>query len=175
LYLKFNNIRDLSDARYAAAAMAEWIGFGIGHEDSLNAAKIQEIIGWCAGPKIILEIAENTDATVLSSYLDVLPVDGLELLSADLIRLENVLSLSNLQIIIYGDPGVVSGDEIITHSSKSHSNANHIQQVLRETTDPGILRSANPWAISVDCFSVQDPALKNYDTWNDFFEALESA
>lgn len=173
MYLKFNNIRDLSDARYAAAAMAEWIGFGIGYEDSLNAAKIQEIIGWCAGPKIILELAENTDAKVLGSYLDVLPVDGLELYIADFYRLENELPFSGLQIILRQDAGPVPGGETVTHSN-GKGPANHIQRVQPEITDPGTLSLEYPWAISVDCFEAADPAMKNYDVWNDFFEAMET-
>ena len=51
MLIKFNNIKDLSDARYAAAAMAEWIGFSVGE---LPIQQVQEIIGWCAGPKITL-------------------------------------------------------------------------------------------------------------------------
>ena len=51
--IKFNHIQDLSDARYAAAAMAEWIGFTVG---DLPLSQVQEIIGWCAGPKLTLEL-----------------------------------------------------------------------------------------------------------------------
>ena len=42
MLLKFNNVRDLADARYAAAMMAEWIGFTVGREDSLNPKEINE-------------------------------------------------------------------------------------------------------------------------------------
>ena len=73
--IKFNHIQDLSDARYAAAAMAEWIGFTVG---DLPLSQVQEIIGWCAGPKLTLELPNRDLKDMAISWCNILPVEAIE-------------------------------------------------------------------------------------------------
>lgn len=147
--------------------MAEWIGFTVGREDSLSVGKIQEIIGWCAGPKIVLEVAENTDPAIIQSYISVLPVDAIEL---DIAQLEKYAALgetSGLQWILLGEPT----ENQTTHSHEFHSG-NHITNVSAILNNPAMVMDKEPFAISVDCVNAENPALKSYDEWSDFFEAL---
>lgn len=165
MLLKFNNIRDLSDARYAAAAMAEWIGFSVGKEDSLSVGKIQEIIGWCAGPKIVLEMDADSDATLLQSYLSVLPVDAIETTQQGKDIFSNIAA--HLDFIVLGNPQ----SNILTHNAEFSPNE-HITNVTQWLQKPNWVIEKNPWAISVDCVNSPDPALKSYDEMSDFFEVL---
>jgi hypothetical protein len=168
--IKFNNIRDLSDARYAAAMMAEWIGFTVGEADSLGAAKIQEIIGWCAGPKLILELADSVVPSTLESYMDVLPVDGLEL-SEDLFnRLQtSAFPAEFIYIFRNAENAQTTG---FTHSEVATGASNHILRIKPSAAMAGDIQNHQPFAISLDCYTAENPALKNYDSWNDFFDVL---
>ncbi len=73
--IKFNSIQDLSDARYASAAMAEWMGFAVGE---LPVDKVQEIIGWCSGPKLTLELPSVDQLETAISWCNILPIEAIE-------------------------------------------------------------------------------------------------
>jgi hypothetical protein len=171
--IKFNNIRDLDDARYAAAMMAEWIGFTVGYEDSLPVGKIQEIIGWCAGPKLILELHENTREEQVESYLNVLPVEGLECSAELAFGLTERFDNEGMQWIINGTKNIGESGRFFLHNVENNSDKQHIKRVLNPGTElPDILdEPAN--AISLNCFESPRGALKDYSAWNDFFDALE--
>ena len=171
MLLKFNNIRDLSDARYASAAMAEWIGFSVGYPDSLPVGQIQEIVSWCAGPKLILELAPDFNLGFLSDYLSMLPVDGLEF-GPELQKDIKVLNLvQNLEFIYKGN-ATQGGEGFISHSDAMVSKDGHIANVLPGTISPDALLKADPWAISLDCHPADNSALKNYDNWTSFLESI---
>ena len=55
--VKVGNINNLSDARYCAGMMVDMLGFNINEEDSENISlkKYQEITGWIAGVKHVVE------------------------------------------------------------------------------------------------------------------------
>lgn len=145
--------------------MAEWIGFTVGREDSLSVGKIQEIIGWCAGPKIVLEIAAESDITLLESYLSVLPVDAIETTQNGKDRFINIAA--DLEFIVLRSPQ----SDVLTHSEEFSPNE-HITNVTQWLHNPEWVMEKNPWAISIDCIDSPDPALKSYDEMSDFFEAL---
>ena len=163
IQIKFNNIRDLSDARYAAAAMAEWVGFTVGKHDSLSPQQIQEIIGWCSGPKLILELDPGVEVNTVLSMLDVLPVDGLEVEKS---LLDKLNLPTGIELILLGEPT----DAYLTHSITPHSN-NHICNVSQSLT-ADFVNSHNLQHISLDCFSSANPALKDYDNLTVFLEEL---
>ncbi len=56
--IKLGGITNLSDARYAAAAYAEWVGFCFipGHVRYITPMKAKEIIDWLSGPVVVAEI-----------------------------------------------------------------------------------------------------------------------
>ena len=51
-------ITNLSDARYCAGMGVDMLGFVIdpGHEDFVSAKSYQELVGWIAGPKRVIEV-----------------------------------------------------------------------------------------------------------------------
>jgi hypothetical protein len=152
--------------------MAEWIGFAVGQPDSLPAAKIQEIIGWCAGPKLILELPDSCTPEILLSYLDVLPVDGLELSSKTLARFESLPQLASLEIILTDEGVVLENRNYHTHNTSPSEAANHIQKINDPST--AFWPHGNlPVAVSLNCSNADNPALKNFDNWNDFLERMD--
>jgi len=171
LKIKFNHIRDLSDARYASALMAEWIGFSVGAEDSLSISKIQEILNWCSGPKIILELNPGSDPFVLQSYADVLPIDGFELDKEDFNKWKELPFLQNREIIVSGDYFDSVDSRIFTHNENQIPSPAHIQKLKQPIASQ--IWDAELACISLDCESAADPTMKNYDEWNSFFEELE--
>lgn len=173
MLLKFNNIRDLSDARYAAAAMAEWIGFTVGQQDSLNPAAIKEIVSWCAGPKLILEIADTTDINTILNYCSFLPVDGVEIKSEIYSKWSQNSLPKNLQIILKGTLQGNGKDDFWYTTNALTAKENHICLVNPELINLEEIALVKPKAVSLNCFDEEDGMFKNYDVWSDFIEGLQ--
>ena len=76
--IKFNNITDLADARFAASVMAELMGFSVGKAEDLSIPQIQEIINWCSGPKLTLELESTVTDSQVMTYCNALPVEAIE-------------------------------------------------------------------------------------------------
>lgn len=155
--IKFNNIRDLADARYAAAVMADYIGFSIGDENELPTSTIQEIIGWCSGPEIILEVKNAAAIEKLKALLSILPVNGLEVSANDYPAIKEAFSEQNLLWII---DAKMNGDKEFIKVSPNVEAAEKIKET-------------DPWGISMDCFESVSTGIKDFSDWNVFFETLE--
>lgn len=160
MLIKFNNIKDLSDARYAAAAMAEWIGFTVGE---LPIQQVQEIIGWCAGPKITLEVSNPETLETVQSWCTLLPVEAIECAQNDYnfwkqnlsAEYQFIVQTSANQSIAMGDPQVTINKVNPAVQSAYNIKALHLE------------------AISLDCEKEMVVGMKNYDLWNDLLETLE--
>lgn len=160
MLIKFNNIKDLSDARYAAAAMAEWIGFSVGE---LPIQQVQEIVGWCAGPKITLEVSTHETLETVQSWCTLLPVEAIECAQNDLnfwkqnlsADYQYIVQTSAIQSIALGDPNVT------------------INKVNPNEQSASDIKALNLEAISLDCEKEMVVGMKNYDLWNDLLETLE--
>ena len=160
MLIKFNNIKDLSDARYAAAAMAEWIGFSVGE---LPIQQVQEIIGWCAGPKITLEVSTPETLETVQSWCTLLPVEAIECPQNDYNFWKQNLSAEY---------------QFIVHTSANESIAMGDPHVTISKVDPAVQSASNIKAlhleaISLDCEKEMVVGMKNYDLWNDLLETLE--
>jgi hypothetical protein len=167
--LKFNNIRDLADARYAAAVMADFIGFSIGTEDELPASGIQEIIGWCAGPAVILEISDNVEIDKINALLNTLPVNGIEVSEKRFAALKDAIAATDLIWIVNTEN---TGDWL-SHG-ESLLNRNHYFSRVKPSAEMAeSITKIEPWGISIDCFNSVSTGIKDFSDWNDFFEALE--
>lgn len=162
MIIKFNKIQDLGDARYAASCMAEFIGFSMQGKEALSVGSIQEIIGWCAGPKVILEVSDS-EITTIESWINTLPIDGIE------------CSIERI-------------DELRTHFADIQHwfiiENNQYRKILNEESTTLIpvmpsLESAqnmdisNVKGINIDCVREVETGKKDYSDWNDFFEEIE--
>lgn len=155
--IKFNNIRDLADARYAAAVMADYIGFSIGDDNELPTSTIQEIIGWCSGPEIILEVKNAAAIEKVKALLSILPVNGLEVSAHDHPAMKEAFSDQNLLWIV---------------EAKMHGE-NEFVKISPNAEAAEKIKETSPWGISLDCFESISTGVKDFSEWNDFFEALE--
>ena len=160
MLIKFNNIKDLSDARYAAAAMAEWIGFSVGE---LPIQQVQEIIGWCSGPKITLEVGTPETLETVQSWCTLLPVEAIECAQNDINFWKQHLS-ADYQYIVQtsDDQSIALGNPNLT--------INKVNPAEQSASD---IKAFNLDAISLDCEKEMVVGMKNYDLWNDLLETLE--
>lgn len=169
MLLKFNNIQDLSDARYAAAALAEWIGFRVGGDSDLSAGAIQEIIGWCAGPRVVLEVLPGTPAERVAGLLDVLPVDGIECSPSGYDSLKAAFGDRIREWIITGE---AAQEGVISHVDNLSAADQTICRINPANITAGEIESAMPWAISLDCYPSASTGIKDFSAWNDLMEGL---
>ncbi|MBI1223122.1 MAG: hypothetical protein GC180_11005 [Bacteroidetes bacterium] len=77
--IKFGSITNLTDARYAAAAYADWVGFCLipGHPRYIEPLKAKEIIDWLSGPTIVAEIGSQMPELLMAA-LEVLMIDTVQ-------------------------------------------------------------------------------------------------
>ena len=158
--LKFNHIQDLSDARYAAAAMAEWIGFRVGE---IPLQQVQEIIGWCAGPKLTLELHNTHIKDMAISWCDILPVEAIECKAEDLAFWQEALPNPSYEWI------AADTQYATVHSQPPIT----ITLVDPKITSPQAIKELQPEAISLNCEKETVVGMKNYDLWNDLLETLD--
>lgn len=77
--IKFGSITNLTDARYAAAVYADWLGFCFipGHSRYIEPIKAKEIIDWLSGPKMVAELGSLMPDTMMSA-LEILMIDTVQ-------------------------------------------------------------------------------------------------
>lgn len=157
--IKFNHIQDLGDARYASAVMAEWIGFALDGEHSIPVNQVQEIIGWCSGPKIILEVNEpNIDK--INSWMNIIPIDGIQCNEEHMTVLKSNFTEINQWIINNKNGALTYNHELlisIEPNTKSAQNLIHATPVL---------------GININCIKETSVGKKDYGNWNDFFDII---
>ena len=157
--IKFNSIQDLGDARYAAAAMAEWMGFALEGEKSLPVQQVQEIIGWCSGPKIILEVSEpNIDK--INAWMNVIPVDGIEcheehfqILKPHFPEISDWITYTDNGLLFFQDESLIA---IEPSEAAAHQ----------------LLNGSPVFGIHIDCEKETSLGKKDYGNWNDFFDII---
>ncbi len=164
--IKFNHVQDLSDARFAASAMAEWVGFSIAGPFAMNPETIQEIISWCSGPKLILEVGDSS-VEKINSFLDVLPVNGIE---CDHLRYSELQQAfpDVSEWILLGH----SAENHVSHSSEWSSH-NHIIQLEPNAENAAKIMTEQPFGFSINCQKEMEVGKKDLSHWHDFFEILE--
>jgi len=164
--IKFNHVQDLSDARFAASTLAEWVGFSISGTHAMRADAIQEIIAWCAGPKLILEISdENTEK--INSFLDVLPVDGIECSESRMSELKAAFPDVREWIILGDGPY-----ENTSHSHNWHTHE-HLVNVIPTLETAKKIASEKPYGFSINCEKETEVGKKDFGELHDFCEELD--
>jgi hypothetical protein len=148
--IKFNHIQDLGDARYASAVLSDYIGFSLDGEFAISPQTVQEIIGWCAGPKIILEINTTPNLQQIESWLNILPIDGIQCNEEDAITLKSHFKDVSTWITFNDFKSVPTSPE-------------SAEEILQNGLN----------MFSINCFKETTTGIKDYSEWNDFFEKLE--
>jgi len=178
--IKFNGVTTLSEARYAAAAGATWIGFPM--DGALAAAKIQEITGWLQGPELVGEYTHWPDAPTRMDHFQILGFDwvegevkGFESMEVPQRAIVRVDMESDIQAF---------PDSVVLHAAnheiwlqrKAEKPACHWMVTLSSSVPTSILwlSGEQPYAFSLDAIGEDQTGLRDFSTWDDWLEALEN-
>jgi hypothetical protein len=164
--IKFNHVQDLSDARFAASVMAEWFGFAIDGPFEVTPSEIQEIVGWCSGPKLIIEV-HQAPLSKIESFLDVLPVNGIECNAERYSELKAAFPDVREWLVVGDNTG-----EYISHTLHWHPE-NHVVLLEPNMENAQRLLKEPIMGFSINAEKETELGKKDQAGWFDFFETLE--
>lgn len=181
LTLKFNHVLSLSEARYASAALAEWVGFEIGTGDqAMPVGKIQEMMNWLSGVKLVLEIPSGTSLEQWNAYQEVLPFHGVEMDAEFYTQLSNTESLNDKEVIIRGvSEALLQMEGVLIHTDYEFRTAflSEPHRVLVRLPMPSAeklleIMEEGFLAATFDCEGEEEVGMRDFSAWD---EALEGA
>ncbi len=168
--IKFGGITNLTDARYAAAIYARWIGFCLvpGHPRYIEPSKAKEIIDWLSGPEMVAEIG------------DMSPEDGhegLQVLGIPTVQLSGIRYLSDwknlgYKVILEAE----EGDADFLLSTEANTLKPHIIDITAYSLeDIKKLAAEEPFAINITGGDETVPGMRDFAEIDEILEyfALE--
>ncbi len=161
--IKFDHISDLADARFAASVQATWFGFSFGFEHDLQVHQIQEIINWCNGAQLCLQLHASADLEKVVSYCSVLSVAGIECSSSQFFVLND--RLQNIHFLINDNEMVKS-----EHNTVQLSADYFLLEEL--SVDFVVQNSIKIFSIACKPLLSVNTAEKDQEHWFVFFENL---
>ncbi|MEY3982968.1 MAG: N-(5phosphoribosyl)anthranilate isomerase [Bacteroidota bacterium] len=178
LKLKFNSIRSLSEARYAAAVLADFTGFRMdaAHPEALAAAQIQGIIAWINGPLCTGEFPEGTTRDNILDSISVLGMEAVECTPEQELHLPWILPFK---------PGIqATSPHSILHASSVAEYLQYKNEYPAETmwmvnitqADPSQmewLEVSRPYAVSIDGMGEEAPGMADFSLWDSWMDVLE--
>lgn len=178
--IKFNGVTTLSEARYAAAAGATWIGFPM--DGALAAAKIQEIAGWLQGPELVGEYAIWPDSATRLDHFQILGLDWIEGTAKGFVNAETpqlTIVRVDMDSDLEGLPvsAVLHAASPDTWMQRRAERQEQKWMVNLSGADPGSLdwlSGALPFAFSLDAVGEDQTGLRDFSSWDEWLEALES-
>jgi phosphoribosylanthranilate isomerase len=172
--LKFSCISNLSDARYAAGAWADFIGFCFDPSlpDYIEPAKASEIAGWINGPLITGEFGHQPIEWI-QDFANATGLKAIEI-PADY-KDENIISLG-LRIIIRAEEKTQTA--LMDKADLFITNDPEVYQFLKSAYDRPVIFSVNDMAIKADDFDgisfrgvrEDKPGTRNHAMWNEVLE-----
>lgn len=185
-------ITNLSDARYCAGMGVDMLGFVIdpGDVDYVSPSRYQEMIGWIAGPKRVLEIPENILINfdeLLGQYKpDLLNISMTTIGRKDLPILHMILNLSFDELSSYQslEPNIKANIDYLLINN-FHANASALQSFFHDAPPIMLLLERDQSQVlellnhtGAKGFALQGsrelaPGLKDYDHLSTILEALE--
>lgn len=165
------SINNLTDARYFAAYMVDWIGFNINpaSQDYLDREKLMEILGWVEGPQYLLQGVEwNEDAGHIIDQADQ-KIQGVILNGED-------TRFDNMQIFSYHNKRV--GDFMLFDNLKQFldSGLPAIYAFIRYQQDPNLVSELldmdEPPGLYLYGGNEETVGLKDFDELDQVFDLL---
>lgn len=100
--IKLGNVNNLTDARFGAAAGAEWIGFSFDTTNPLYISPVQAeaIIGWLTGSQPIAEFSPTQGLNEIEDIIRLLGFEWIQLNSTDMLHF---FEGSDMQVILEVD------------------------------------------------------------------------
>ena len=196
--IKLGNITNLSDARFAAAAGIEYMGFcfDTNNVNYIPPIKAKEIIDWTSGCFVVAEFGNQSIHEILA-ITEMLNIDILEinnhLLPTDLAEIDKPI-IKKLDISLLNKESLTA--EINSYLTKvdafhlfaSHENNSITAEQLKEICDnhkiiwgintssktiKSILETYQPYALNISGGDEEKTGVKDFDELNDILEVLE--
>ncbi|MEZ4805751.1 MAG: hypothetical protein R2852_09780 [Bacteroidia bacterium] len=176
--LKFSSVNNLSDARYAAGAWADFLGlnFNPTHEKYLEPAKAKEILSWINGPLICGEFS-NQPIEWIKDFIQAMGLKVIQIPATypnqevfDIEGMKYILEVeeSSFDVNFRFADVFLTSDLAVYKELKSKTN----KPILFETRDLEIN------AVEFDGISLlgedePQPGMRNHGEWTDFLEKWE--
>ena len=196
LKIKLGNITNLSDARFAAAAGIDYIGFCFDPSNSnyIPPVKAKQIIDWTSGSFVVAEFG-NQSIKEISDIVELLNIDVVEinndLLPINLTAIDKpiikkidigVFGLDGLKIIFEQYAETVDAFHLYsTHSPLlteenliNITSNNKIVWGLNTTskTIKNVIETYKPYALNITGGNEEKAGVKDFDELNDVLDAL---
>lgn len=195
--IKLGNITNLSDARFAAAAGATYIGFCFdpSHEQYIAPIKAKEIIDWVTGSSVVAEfgnqsldeirdISELLNVDVIEVNNSLLP-DELLSLAKPVIKKINISAFSAGQLQTETDAYAKAADAFHIYADPETGQYDHDQLkrlcsmfkiiwgIQLGAEDVGtVLSTFKPFGINLVGGDEEKAGVKDFDQLNDLFDVL---
>ena len=184
IFVKVGAISNLSDARYCAAMGVDILGFRTDTNDPayVDQTKLEQIVGWTAGPKICAEIGENLPQDM--SNFDYIQTESLEQVRLLNIAEDKIIFKATIDQL---DSNVLQKLKsigirklIVEAPSLAHLNIEKLDgfEVIIQTNSnldeiKSATSSANIIGIAMDGSIEEKPGFKTYDELSDTLEFFE--
>ena len=195
--IKLGNITNLSDARFAAAAGIEYMGFCFDTNNSnyIAPVKAKQIIDWTSGCFVVAEFGNQTINEIMA-ITEILNIDIVEinnnLLSTNLSEIDKPI-IKKLDISLYNTESLST--EIASFSTKvdafhffaSNENISIEEVSLKEIcannkiiwglntsskTIKNIIETYHPYALNIVGGNEEKTGVKDFEELNDILEVL---
>jgi len=195
--IKLGNITNLSDARFAAAAGIEYMGFcfDTNNVNYIPPVKAKQIIDWTSGCFVVAEFG-NQSIHEIMAITEMLNIDIVEinnhLLPTDLVEIDKPI-IKKLDISLSNKETLTA--EIVLYSTKvdafhlfaSHENNSITEQQLKEIcnnykiiwgintsskTIKSITETYQPYALNITGGDEEKTGVKDFDELNNILDVL---
>lgn len=114
--IKLGNVNNLTDARFGAAAGAEWIGFSFDTTNPLYISPVQAeaIIGWLTGSQPIAEFSSTQSLNEIEDIIRLLGFEWIQLNNTDMLHF---FEGSDMQVILEVDVKKEGWEELLKNQS----------------------------------------------------------
>lgn len=195
--IKYSNITNLSDARFAAAVGMQYIGFCFDKENEnyITPLKAKEIIDWVSGAHVVAEFGNQS----IGEIADISNMLNVQAIEVDNTILPDDLLKINLPVIKKIDIGLFSQEQLQTemnayqnscdafHLYQQETKHNYTADFLAEVckqhkiiwgvqqSNEALLQTIaniNPYAINILGSSEEKVGVKDFDELNELLELL---
>ncbi len=187
--LRFSHINNLTEARFAAAAGAQWIGFCFdkGHPQYINPLRAKEIMDWLVGPAYF-GIFDGQDAEEMKGICGMIGLKGIQIplkfvnpetenLEVDLCMEANLQTITQeeKERLLIGEAAVCLGGQFV------ESEADFIEKLLPrlwwglEAEDlKTVLTRFNPMGINIEGSNEDQPGLLDLSRVQELLDMFEA-
>jgi phosphoribosylanthranilate isomerase len=168
--LKFGAVTNLTDARYAAAVYAEWIGFCLNpeHPRYISPLKVKEITDWLSGPEMVAEIDHLLPEEMLPA---------LEILNIKTVQVDNLAvaeTWSNLGYKVILNDLNATHDFISIQAMPTGKGKEIIDITEWSMEEIKALKDSGPFAININGGDETAPGIRDFAEIDEILSIFEA-